>query len=58
MLLDIEVQRETADLGRERHIKGPDGYDGLAGCISWLRHYATSRKVAGSRPVEVIGFFN
>jgi hypothetical protein len=24
----------------------------------WLRHYPTSRKVAGSIPVEVIGFFN
>jgi hypothetical protein len=25
---------------------------------SWLRHYATSRKVAGSIPDEVIWFFN
>jgi hypothetical protein len=25
---------------------------------SWLRHYATSRKVAGSVPDEVIGFSN
>jgi hypothetical protein len=25
---------------------------------SWLRHYATSRKVAGSIPDEVVGFFN
>jgi hypothetical protein len=25
---------------------------------SWLRHYATSRKVAGSNPDEVIGFVN
>jgi hypothetical protein len=25
---------------------------------SWLRHYATSRKVAGSIPDEVIGFFS
>jgi hypothetical protein len=25
---------------------------------SWLRHYATSWKVAGSIPDEVIGFFN
>jgi hypothetical protein len=25
---------------------------------SWLRHYATSRKVAGSIPDEVIGYFN
>jgi hypothetical protein len=25
---------------------------------SWLRHYAASRNVAGSNPVEVIGFFN
>jgi hypothetical protein len=25
---------------------------------SWLRHYAASRKVAGSIPDEVIGFFN
>jgi hypothetical protein len=24
----------------------------------WLRHYATSRKVTGSRPDEVNGFFN
>jgi hypothetical protein len=24
---------------------------------SWLRHYATSRKVTGSIPDEVIGFF-
>jgi hypothetical protein len=27
-------------------------------CRSWLRHYATSRKVTGSIPDEVIGFFN
>jgi hypothetical protein len=27
-------------------------------CRSWLRHYATSRKVAGSIPDELIGFFN
>jgi hypothetical protein len=26
--------------------------------ISWLRHYATSPKVVGSIPYEVIGFFN
>jgi hypothetical protein len=25
---------------------------------SWLRHCATGRKVAGSYPDEVIGFFN
>jgi hypothetical protein len=25
---------------------------------SWLRHYATNRKVAGSIPDGVIGFFN
>jgi hypothetical protein len=25
---------------------------------SWLRHYATNRKVVGSIPDEVIGFFN
>jgi hypothetical protein len=25
---------------------------------TWLRHYATSRKVAGLIPDEVIGFFN
>jgi hypothetical protein len=25
---------------------------------SWLRHYATSRKVAGSNPDDVIRFFN
>jgi hypothetical protein len=24
----------------------------------WLRHYATSRKIAGSIPVEFTGFFN
>jgi hypothetical protein len=26
--------------------------------FSWLRHYATSWKVAGSNPDELIGFFN
>jgi hypothetical protein len=26
--------------------------------FAWLRHYATGRKVAGSIPDEVIGFFN
>jgi hypothetical protein len=25
---------------------------------NWLRHYATSRKVVGSVPVDVIGFSN
>jgi hypothetical protein len=27
-------------------------------CHRWLRHYATSRKVADSIPNEVIGFLN
>jgi hypothetical protein len=27
-------------------------------CRSWLRHYATSQKVAGLIPVDVIGIFN
>jgi hypothetical protein len=31
------------------------GYHSLG---SWLRHYATSRKVTGTIPDEVIGFFN
>jgi hypothetical protein len=26
--------------------------------LRWLRHYATSRKVAGSNPDEITGFFN
>jgi hypothetical protein len=26
--------------------------------LYWLRYYATSQKVAGSIPDEVIGFFN
>jgi hypothetical protein len=26
--------------------------------FGWLRHYATCRKVAGSSPDEIIGFFN
>jgi hypothetical protein len=26
--------------------------------LSWLRHYATRRKVAGSSPDAVMGFFN
>jgi hypothetical protein len=26
--------------------------------LSWLRHYVTKRKVAGSIPDDVIGFFN
>jgi hypothetical protein len=25
---------------------------------SWLRHYATSQKVAGLNPIEIIGFFS
>jgi hypothetical protein len=29
-----------------------------SGARGWLRHYATSRKVAGSIPDEVAGFFN
>jgi hypothetical protein len=31
---------------------------GKHGSVSWLSHYATSRKVTGSIPDEVIGFFN
>jgi hypothetical protein len=27
-------------------------------CRSWLRHYATSRKIAGSIRDEIVGFFN
>jgi hypothetical protein len=30
----------------------------LGHTVVWLRHYATSQKVAGSIPNEVIGFFN
>jgi hypothetical protein len=30
---------------------------GARGSVSWLRHYATSRKVAGWIPDEVTGFF-
>jgi hypothetical protein len=29
----------------------------LKNSYRWLRHYATSRKVAGSSPDEVIGMF-
>jgi hypothetical protein len=25
---------------------------------SWMRHYATSQKLTGSRPYDVIGFLN
>jgi hypothetical protein len=31
---------------------------GARGSVVWLRHYVTSRKVVGSIPDEVIGFFN
>jgi hypothetical protein len=52
-----------------RHLRGPQTWSGLCGvqkylcpyrgarCSSWLRHYDTSRKVAGSILNEVIGFF-
>jgi hypothetical protein len=40
------------DLLRTANFRKSGGY------CSWLRHYATSRKVAGSIPDEVIGFFN
>jgi hypothetical protein len=30
----------------------------LHAVVQWLRHYATSRKVAGSRPDEVNSFFS
>jgi hypothetical protein len=33
-------------------------YEFMGARGSWLRHYATSRKVAGSIPDEVIGFFD
>jgi hypothetical protein len=33
-------------------------HKGAHGSVSWLRHYATSRKFAGSIPDEVTGFFN
>jgi hypothetical protein len=33
-------------------------YNGGMQKCSWLRHYATRRKVVGSIPDEVIGFFN
>ena len=33
-------------------------YDGSTRWCSWLRHCATSRKVAGSTPDGVIGFFH
>jgi hypothetical protein len=36
----------------------PLPYSGGTRYRSWLRHYATRRKVAGSSPDEVIGFFN
>jgi hypothetical protein len=33
-------------------------YIGLEHTVAWLRYYATSQKVAGSIPDEVIWFFN
>jgi hypothetical protein len=32
-------------------------FAGGTGYRTWLRHYATSRKIAGSIPNELIGFF-
>jgi hypothetical protein len=31
---------------------------GLRHAVAYAMHYATSRKVAGSIPDEIIGFFN
>jgi hypothetical protein len=33
-------------------------WQGGTRCRSWLGHYATSQKVVGLIPDEVIGFFN
>jgi hypothetical protein len=52
---------EQCDIWRT-NIKAPfDGSRYMYGGTrqrSWLRHYATSRKVAGLIPDEVIGFFS
>jgi hypothetical protein len=39
------------------HFHTPTAHLGSTWWRSWLRHYATSRKVAGSVPVGVIGIF-
>jgi hypothetical protein len=48
-------------LARMSYFWGYFALPSLAGCTryrSWLRHYATSRKVAGSSSDEVIGLFS
>jgi hypothetical protein len=46
---------ELLGLNLSQGIGQPDA--GFHGFCSWLRHCATSWKVAGSVPDEVIGFF-
>jgi hypothetical protein len=36
----------------------PIGQKGEGHAVEWLGHYATSRKIAGSRPDEVNAFFS
>jgi hypothetical protein len=51
--------RTSLDAVEQKRISFPfrDRGGGTRG-RSWLRHYATSRKVTGSSPDEIIGFFN
>jgi hypothetical protein len=50
--------RPPRGLSHACHILTSVTFEWGMGYRSWLRHYATSRKVAGSIPEEVIGFFN
>jgi hypothetical protein len=55
--LTLEPHPLTSSKKGGENCHGYSNEGGHAG-RSWLRHYATSRKVAGSIPDQVIGFFS
>jgi len=52
--LEYQIRNKSCDFHRKRNIDRGHA----AGARSWLRHCATSRKVAGSIPGGVIGIFH
>jgi hypothetical protein len=57
-LIEAEVIRITEAKDGPKRNKLRKQKNGKFNNIDWLRHYATSQKVAGSIPDEAIGFFS
>jgi hypothetical protein len=57
-IINVKHDHEILDINLKFILR--KNWDKYYNCFirNWLRHYATRRKVAGSTPNEVTGFFN